>query len=219
MPGDVEIMERMTEFMCQRYDVGERAVKIRQHAALVVSVQICAECTADLSLAGIEIDPCLIKRTLNHICKVIIKAAEDFQQICLCLLNGIFFGVCTHGRKHIVPRNPVFMTQDFALEPQVAAENIQMFVHCRHERIKGFARHAGIIQSLCQRRLKPAQTCVVDNFKFDAVERKCNRIPNFLIAGKFRLVCFLSNRRVSGIRKVAHGRKGQLFAAEIRSHG
>ena len=203
----------MTELMCQRDDIAERAVEVGQHAALPDRRNAHIKRTADLALTREEVDAAFLKGSLDHIMHFRIKAREDFEQIVLCFLDSILLVQSAHRCKQIPPRKTALMTECLCLCTEVFAECGHIIDHRAEEGIERFALHAGCLECLVQRRFIAAHIAIGQHLLLDGIEGECNGILDLVIAGKLGVVSVFSYGCIGIIREVAYFGQRDLLAA------
>ena len=154
----IEIVEGMAELMREGDNIAECTVEIGEYAALVVAGKTCAECAADLAFTGIEINPCFIKGTLDHVCKLLIEAAEGIEKVALSVFGRVLFGASLgEGCEHVIPGHAVLMSESFGFDTQILAEYGHVFVHGFKKRIEGLPLHPCPVQRFIQGGFKAAK--------------------------------------------------------------
>ena len=212
---EVHVVEGMAQLVRQRDDVGIGPVEVCQDAALADGLDGAAECAADLALARIKVDPCVVKGLLPHGAKILVEAAEEPENDVARLFQRVFLVVFAHGREHIVPWHPVFVAQRFGLAAQIGPELGQIFVDGGEHGVERFALHPRVVERALQGRFVAAQMAVGEHLQLDGVERVGHGVRDLRIAGKLCLVGFLTGRGVGVIGEIADGRQRRLAAAEI----
>ena len=195
----------MAQLVRQRDDVGIGPVEVCQDAALADGLDGAAERAADLALARIKVDPCVVKGLLPHGAKILVEAAEEPENDVARLFQRVFLVVFAHGREHIVPRHPVFVAQRFGLAAQISPELGQIFVDGGEHGVERFALHPRVVERALQGRFVAAQMAVGEHLQLDGVERVGHGVRDLRIAGKLYLVGFLTGRGVGVIGEIADG--------------
>ena len=93
----VLIVEGVAQLVGQGDDVAEGTVEIGEDAALSGAGHAAVEGAAHLAIAGIEVNPRLVKGPLHHVVQLAVEAAEDVQQIVLGVLGGVLLVALAHG--------------------------------------------------------------------------------------------------------------------------
>ena len=201
---NLPIVEGMTKLVSQGNYIRERAVKVSKNSTLSCRVNGTVERAANLALARIEVDPCIVEGFLHHIVKLGVKLCENRKQIIPCLLGGILLIALTHRSKEIVPRKTALVTERLCLCLQVLTESRHILLHCTEKRIKCCLLHCRIVKCLGKRRCVTATSCLTKNLKLNRVKSKSNGCFNLGICLKLCLKSRLSYIEVGIVREISN---------------
>ena len=195
----------MTQLMCQCGERIEAAVEVRQHAALFEIGLEGAERTADLAGPRIDVDPGLVKGTLDHLRDIFRQRREDLDQDISRLFNGVGLFIPAYRREEVPPGKRFLMTEEARLSLHETVQNMTLVFHDSDQYIKTLALHPVISDRHVQRRRIAALLSEHGDLRLDRIQCRRHGCRDLRVSRKFRFIRPLPHLRVRIVCQIPDG--------------